>query len=374
MNVIAQQANLKYALDMIGPAARHKDLVSLEMEGERVMLVTGQSNEMTIRTRVHVKADDTLSKPCSVAYSLALDIVGNMSADAMTIVSGKDGRVAFTQGKSASNLKEQDFIIAVPPMGEFDFALSGDTLQSVAQRVGVCANPKDGRDVLTGVHWRVDEETSMIEAAATDGFRLGIMRFPLTRKVGRPKQPYTCLMPVGALQHVGSRFADETSVDIKVTNKAVIFSNGVTVIAVQQIEFNVYPDYLSVVPTVFDTFFAVAADEITKTVKTVKPFAAEDSSVCGILVEPETPERGGWVSVRGDGDSGNAMRWIEGVAYVKGPKDKLDINLTYLNDVARVLRGQPIEFCLRGPAHPVVARIHGSDNYTHVIMPIRRGN
>lgn len=367
MFALVQQSNLKAALEYVRQPG--VTLVSLTAKGNN-LAVTSVTGALTLHTTIPARVEKETW--CSVAHPLLLEVINLMQTEAISLSLDSNLKLTLEQGRTKNVLKaDQDFQPAIPHITDWDFAFSGDVLNQIGRYVSIAAGVNDARQMMNGVNWTIDEEAGIVEAAATDGYRLAVYEARMERKPGRPKNPYQCLIPAPTLAVLSGRFAEAENVNVKVTDKAVLFDDGVRFAAAQRIESN-YFDYKAVIPQRFaGEFVANSGDEISRAIRTVRTFASEADNVCVLKVQPPVGDAPGYVSVTGRGQSGDAVRGLIGLAFVRGDWQDTNLNYHFLDDGAKAIKEQPLEVKFSGFHTPVVLGVHGRTDYQYVIMPMR---
>ena len=367
MFALVQQSNLKAALEYVRQPG--VTLVSLTAKGNS-LAVTSMTGAMTLHTAIPARVEKETW--CSLSHPLLLEVVNLMQPEAITLTLDNNLKLTLEQGRVKNVIKaDQDFQPATPHITDWDFSFSGDVLNRIGRYVAIAAGVNDARQMMNGVNWTVDEESGIVEAAATDGYRLAVYEAKMERNPGRPKNPYQCLIPAPSLTWLSGRFAEAENVNIKVTDKAVLFDDGVRFAAAQRIDAT-YFDYKAVIPQQFSCVFVTnSGDEISRAIRTIRTFAAEKDNVCVLKVQPPVGDAEGYVSVHGTGDSGDAARGLIGLTFIKGDWQGTNLNLHFLDAGAKAVKEQPLEVKFSGVHTPVVLGVHGRTDYQYVIMPMR---
>lgn len=367
MFALVQQANLKAALEYVRQPG--VTMVALNAKGNS-MAVTSMTGALTLHTTIPARVEKETW--CSVAHPLLLEVINSMQPEGINLSLDNNLKLTLEQGRTKNALKaDQDFQPAIPHITDWDFSFSGETLSQIGRYVSIAAGVNDARQMMNGVNWTVNEDSGIVEAAATDGYRLAVYEAPMERKPGRPKNLYSCLIPAPSLALISGRFAEVDNVNIKVTDKAVLFDDGVRFAAAQRIESG-YFDYKAVIPQQFSgVFVANSGDEISRAIRTIRTFAAEKDNVCVLKVQPPVGDTPGYVSVHGTGDSGDAVRGLIGLAFIKGDWQDTNLNFHFLDAGAKAVKDQPLEVKFSGFHTPVVLGVHGRTDYQYVIMPMR---
>jgi DNA polymerase III beta subunit len=363
--------NLKAALNYVKAAASKTGLLHIEAKSSQ-LIITSQSSEMTLQTSVKAKVQE--EGEVNLTFHTTSDYVNSLSSDTIEVKVDRNSlQTTVAQGRFSAKFKGDDqFKPIIKRAGSSDFIIAGDVLALIGSRVGFAAATNDAITVLNGVHWTVDEVKGELTAAATDGFRLSVLKVAISRTEGRPKRdPYQWLIPGKALQEICGRFASSEVVQVSGDDVRVTFDDGTYFATVQQISgANKFPEYERIIPDPSRRVgaFVVNADEVVKATKTIRPFSGSDN-ICTVKVTPPAEQRFAVVSGN-DAQTGDAARPLMGLALVEGNVEPTRLNYHFLEDGAKATKGLPVELNFFAVNQPIVMRVHGNTDYRYVMMPM----
>ncbi|NMC53766.1 MAG: DNA polymerase III subunit beta [Chloroflexi bacterium] len=259
-----------------------------------------------------------------------------------------------------------------PPMPVPD--LSAGTELNVAdfkemiQQVVFAASTDEARPVLQGVNLTVsDHEISM---AATDGFRISVRKARLSTPSERP---VSAIIPARALSEL-ARIASDT--DEKVTmvvppgRGQVLFHFDDIELVSQLIEGN-FPDYKAIIPRSSKTSTIMATAAFQKACKQAEIIAREGNYVVRLNIQ-NGEEGPGSVEVSAQSEeTGNSEVMVD--ANITGGGLVIAFNVRYLREVLDVIKSPSVALETNANNTPGVIKAVGSEDFTHVIMPMHLG-
>ena len=230
-------------------------------------------------------------------------------------------------------------------------------LKQGLQQVIVAASGDEARPVLTGVYlYGKDGDLHM---AATDSYRLAEKRLMKT------KEEVKLLVPASALQDL-LRILGEFDGDVHVTHddQQVLFRVGDIELVTRLIEGN-YPDYHKLIPSKFASRAKLSRADLTNITKVSSLFARESAGSVTIELNKERSE----VSIRSIA-SQLGENTASATAEVSAD-GSITLNSRYILDALHALSGDGVTFSFNGKLEPIVLVDPKSDDYLHVIMPLK---
>jgi DNA polymerase-3 subunit beta len=135
-----------------------------------------------------------------------------------------------------------------------------------------------------------------------------------------------------------------------------------------------FPDYRQIIPKEFGTKVELGRDALLNAVRRASYFARDANDAIKFeiktlvdSVEPGIVEVSARAAERGD-----SLSFVD--AAVEGPEMQVAFNSRYLSDVLGVIRDGRVSLGLNGPNQAGVVRPVGSEEYSHVIMPMVIGS
>ena len=333
--------------------------VLLRAEDNQLTL-TATNMEMAMVQYVNAKAvkNGTITVPAK----LLAEFVANLPKEEV-LIKTKDEKLTISAGKYKSiinGILADDF----PELPEIDektavkFSIDVDMFKEAVSEVIIAASNDTTRPALTGVFFNTFEGALYI--AATDGYRLADRKF-----VNDVKSEVKAIIPTAALREVLSSLSDSMeNVEILVTDEQIRFRMGEVEITSKLIDAS-FPDYRQLIPKDSKATLILDKAEVIRMTKVAALFARESggSVVCEAKAEAGTFSIYAVASEIGENSSD-----IE----VEVPEDgKVVLNSRYLLDAINATTENKISFSFSGKLAPVVIKNEKSDEYTHIIMPLK---
>jgi len=183
--------------------------------------------------------------------------------------------------------------------------------------------------------------------------------------------PLEFIVPARTYTELNRILSDEDEIiEMTVTpNKSQILFHINNVDMVSQLIQGTFPNYRQLIPQSFASRAVVNRADFLHATKAASIFARDSNGVIRLQMEPGgelTPGRM-LVSARAE-ELGDNMGEID--CLLEGEPARIAFNAKYLTDVLSVLSCTQVALHCNSPSSPGVIRPIGSDNYTHVIMPM----
>ncbi len=240
-------------------------------------------------------------------------------------------------------------------------------LREMIGQVEFAAATDDSRPVLAGVLARIDG--SALTLAAADGFRLAVRSGELSQPVD---DKLDIIVPARAMRELARIIGDRT----EPVRLAITTNRSQMLVRVDDTEFlsrlidGTFPDYRQIVPREFATKLDVSRDVFLNAVRRASYFARDNNDVVRLDAHAGDEEfMPGTLEVSANAaERGSSQSFVD--AAISGPETQIAFNARYLTDVLGVLRGGNVMIGMNGANQAGVVRLAGSDDYTHVIMPM----
>jgi DNA polymerase-3 subunit beta len=264
---------------------------------------------------------------------------------------------------------DADDFPVIPTVGGEAYAASVDPqiFREMIAQVEFAAANDDSRPVLAGVLCRFEQET--LTLAAADGFRLAVRDGVLAEPVANRLD---VIVPARALRELARIVGDATDpVRLAITpNQSQLLARvGETEFLSRLIEGS-FPDFRQIVPREFATRVELGRDAFMNAVRRASYFARDNNDVIRLTIRPGDDDAlPGTVEISSTAaDRGNSQSYVDTV--VSGPELQIAFNARYLSDVLGVVKQGQVVLGMNGSNQAGVVRPAGSDDYTHVIMPM----
>ncbi len=328
---------LKTVDNRLSIAATNLDIAITHYIGSKV------SEEGSITVPAKLMQDFVGSLPNSVIDLKLDDYKLNISTDkyksVINGVSAEDYPVmpAITDGKS--------------------WNIPAKVLKTSLQQVVIAASNDEARPVLTGVYIHSFEGSLFM--VATDSYRLAEKRLMKT------KEDINLLVPATALNDLLRILGDfEGDVGVFHDDQQVLFKVGDVELVTRLIE-GAYPDYRKLIPSSFASSADLKRSDLTNITKVSSLFARESAGSVTIHLDAENSQ----VSIR---SVASQLGENTSAATAKITNEgTITLNSRYILDALHALGGEDVTFAFNGKLEPTVLSDPKTDDYLHVIMPLK---
>ena len=373
MKVSCLQENLAKGLSIVGRAVATRSTlpvlsnVMLATDGSRLKL-SATNLEIGIVCWVGAKIEEDGST--TVPARLLTDFVNSLPPERIDMeLAVRTQTLNLKCARFEANIKgidAQEFPL-IPTAGE-DSKISLDPLmlRQMVDQVAFAAATDESRPILTGVLARF--QGAQLTLAAADGFRLSVRTAHLSEPVS---EPVTVIVPARALAEL-SRISGEQEQPIEITitparNQALFHMANVDLVS-QLIEGN-FPDYNQIIPKSYATRTVVSTSDFLKAVKTANIFARDAANIVRVEIVPGGELAPGRVTLTAtSAEVGDNVGEIDAV--IEGEKMDVAFNAKYLIDVLSVVDAAQVALETTSASSPGVIKPVGSEDFTHVIMPM----
>lgn len=373
MKLSCLQENLSRGLGIVGRAVASRTTLPIT---NNVLISTDQSRlklaatnlEIAISCWIGAKVDDEGS--ITVPARLLSEFVNSLPNDRIDISSGSGGRnvvVKCARFEARVAGTDADEFPPIPTVGEGVTArVDPDALHTAISRIAFAAATDESRPVLTGV--LADFQGTTLTLAAADGFRLGVQRVALTEPAPAPTQ---VIIPARSLTELNRLLSDQDEpVDIIVgSNRSQVLFHLKNVEMVSQLVQGTFPNYSQLIPKAYSSRAVLDVADFLRATRSASIFARDGSGIVRLNVTPGADGLPGKVTISARSEEvGDNTGEIDAV--VEGEPAKIAFNGRYLQDVLAVLGSGKVALETTSPSSPGVLRPIGSDEYTHVVMPM----
>lgn len=317
------------------------------------------ATNLDIAITQYIGAKVTEDGSITVPARLMQDFVSSLPGGAIDL-SLEDFKlhISTTQYQSVINgVSAEEFPVMPVITDGRTWTIPASLLKKSLQQVVMAASNDEARPVLTGVFMHTFEGKMYL--AATDSYRLAEkMLMPCDEDI-------SMLVPVSAMQDL-LRIVSDTEEDVQVTSddQQVLFKVGDVELVARLIE-GKYPPYRNLIPTSFATNAVVKRADLLNVTKVSSLFARESAGSITIEID-ELKQQLSIRSIASQLGENNAVA----PAKVEG-SGEITLNSRYLLDALHVLNGDEVSFCFNGKLEPIVLKDLASDDYIHIIMPLK---
>jgi DNA polymerase-3 subunit beta len=373
MKLSCLQENLNRGLGIVGRAVATKTTLPIT---NNVLLATDEGRlklvatnlEMAISCWIGAKIED--EGAITVPARLLTEFVSSLPSDTISVHLSPQTRTLglkcarFEARISGIDAKE------FPPIPSVDEGITTsvevEVLRQAINQVVFAAATEESRPVLTGVSTQL--EGKILTLAAADGFRLAVFKLPITEAI-KPKSEV--IIPARTLSELNRLMADQEE-DVTITlnpNKSQILFRLKNTELVSQLVQGTFPNYAQLIPQSYNTRVIVNVADFLRATRTASIFARDGSGIVRLVVTPGSESSPGKVAISARSEEiGDDVGEVD--ATVEGADAKIAFNGKYLTDVLSVLHESQVALETTSPSSPGLIRPVGTDNYTHVVMPM----
>jgi DNA polymerase-3 subunit beta len=362
MHLSVTQENLSRALATVSRIASTRGSLPIL---SNVLLKTVNNQLLVAATNLDVAISETIGAKIKTEGSITVparlmqDYVASLPSSTLTL-EVKDNKLKLTTEHHSSSINgtPADDFPEMPTIEKGDvLELPAGDLKTALQQVLFAASNDEARPVLTGLF--LHTTAGKLYAAATDSYRLA------EKMIGDEEKELSLLIPASSLQDVLRVMRDDTTVvGIHYDEQQARFSVGPVELVTRLIEGN-YPDYRKLLPKDFATTAVMKRSDLQEITKVSSLFAREAAGGVTVTIEEEKSE----VSIRSIASQvgeNNAVAEAE----ISGDA-VITMNSRYILDALNAFEGSKIQINVNGKLDPCVLTDPESDNYLHVVMPVK---
>ena len=324
--------------------------------------LTLTATNMELATVEYVNAKCTKNGTITVPAKLLAEFVVNLPQETVKLTAKGDKlTISAGQYKSTINGILADDFPELPKIDEKEavsFKINVDIFKEAVNQVIIAASNDTTRPALTGVFFNTYEGALYI--AATDGYRLADRKF-----VDKVKSEIAAIVPRDALQEVLRSIADNMDdIEVLITDSQIVFRMGEIEITSKLIDAS-FPDYRQLIPKDITSELELDKAELIRMTKVAALFARDSggSITCEAKKDEGTFSVSAVASELGENSSSMKTDVLE--------DGKVALNSRYVLDALNATTEGKVIFGLSGKLAPVVIKNQKSNDYTHIIMPLK---
>ena len=299
----------------------------------------------------------------TVPARLLAEFVSNLPRGENVELTVNDNKLTIVAGKYKSvvnGISADDF----PELPKIDekkaviFKIGVEEFKNAVGEVVVVSSNDTTRPALTGVFFNTTDKA--LYMAATDGYRLAEKKF-----IDQVVSEVFAIVPTTSLQEVLRSITDEVEeIEILFDETQVRFRLGEVEVTSRLIDGN-FPDYRQLIPKKTDIVVELDKDELLRMTKVAALFARESGG--SVVCEAKADKNQFAVSAVAS-ELGENSSYLETEISGDG---KVTLNSRFLMDAINAVGDARLSFGFSGKLSPVVIRNTKSDDYTHIIMPLK---
>ncbi len=267
-------------------------------------------------------------------------------------------KIKTDQYKSTINGMPADDFPVMPAIEKGEtITIDAVSFKKALQQVIFAAGNNDSRPVLTGVY--LHSKDGKLYLAATDSSRLA------ERVVGEASTAIKLLLPASSMNDLLRVLDDNTElVNITYDDQQALFRFNDTELVTRLID-GTYPDYQTLIPMKFETKATLKRADLLNIVKVSSLFARETAGSITLEVDSEKQSISiiSLASQIGENSATANAKCVGG--------GSITLNSRFLIAGIDALVGENVDFCFNGKLEPVILKDPKSNDYYHVIMPLK---
>lgn len=365
MNVQITQKNLAKALNNVARVASGRTglpiLSNILLRTESNRLIIAATN-LEIASIQRIGAKVISQGSVTIPAKILSEFISNLPNDTITLeLKNLTLHISTGGHKSTINGMADDEFPEIPTIDtekQLQYELAVDDLKHAATQTVLAASNDATRPALTGVYWHTYE--GHLYLAATDGYRLA------EKRIIAAKTDIAAIIPTSTIQEV-LRVLDETDEIVKVEfdDTQVRFTHGDNEIISRLIDGN-FPNYRQLIPNSTSTNCIVPTDELRRIVKLSGLFARDSGGSVRLETDPDADQLTIHSIASEVGQNTSEIK-----TSIIGDKAAITLNSRYLNDVLSVLSADELSIGFSESLSPCIIRPTKSDDYIHIVMPIK---
>jgi DNA polymerase-3 subunit beta len=362
MKLQVTQENLNRALNSVARVANSRGTlpilanVLIKTTNNRLSL-SATNLDIAITHYIGAKVSDEGS--ITVPARLMQDFVGSLPEGVIDLdLQETKLHVSTDKYKSVVNgIMADDFPVMPAISSGKKWSVPGPDFKKALQQVAFAASSDETRPVLTGILIRT--EGGVLTMAATDSYRLA------EKKLGKNKEDIQVLIPASAMQDLLRAIGDnEDQVKITHDDQQALFQVGDIELVTRLLD-GKYPDYGKLIPKTFAAKATLKKADLVNITKVSSLFARESAGSVTIELSKESKQ----LSIR---SVASQLGENTATADAKVTADgSITLNSRYLLDALGALDGDEVVFGFNGKLEPTLLHDAASDEYRHIIMPLK---
>lgn len=363
MKLQATQENLNKALSNVARVANARGTlpvlanVLLKTVNNRLSVV---ATNLDIGITQHVGAKIESEGAITVPARLMQDFVSSLPSGVINLeLDELRLKVATDQYQSVINGVSAEEFPVMPAINEGKtWTVPTPALKVGLQQVIIAASSDEARPVLTAIYLHTSGGKMFM--AATDSYRLA------EKVLLSTKDEINLLVPVSAMQDLLRIIGDTEASEVRVTHddQQVLFQAADVELVARLIE-GKYPDYQKLIPTDFAVTATLKRADLLNAAKVSSLFARESAGSITVEVDEEKQE----LSIRSVASQLGENNAVVPAKVTGG--GSITLNSRYLLDALHAQNSDEVSFSFNGKLEPSVVKDPATNDYTHIIMPLK---
>jgi DNA polymerase-3 subunit beta len=329
--------------------------------GENIKL-TGYDLETGIEC--NLKADILEEGSIVINSRMLGDIIKRLPDDIVTIETGSGNTVLIESGNSHFSIKgiNSEGYPKIPTVEDYEkIVIPQNSLKEMISQTIFAVSTDESRPVLNGCKIVCGEKS--IEMVAIDGFRLALRKAYLENEV----PDVSFIVPGKSLGEAG-RIIDNSKnpVEIYKSTNHIMFDNG-KVKMVSRLIAGEYMNYKSIIPQNSETTVSVSPRKLLQAIERASLIITSDDRKFPVRLMTSDDET---LVITSNTDIGSVKEEVN-INHTGNAID-VDFNPRYFIDALKVIDEEEIVISFNGNMGPCVIRPVEGDNFSYLVLPLRR--
>lgn len=355
--------------EAVGSVARFSERKMLALPALSAVAIRADEDGIHIRatnleTSIERSVEGTVRAKGAVAVPAGIlrEITSSLSGEGAVSLelSGETLVVSTERGKGTlKTLPYEDVpTIETPEGAKTSFSLPGASLKALVASVAPYASPSTVRPELASIF--LSAEASVLQAVATDSFRLGEKKLSLAGSI----PPFSLLIPAKNAVDIIQNLPD-TDIEVRASEHqcAFLWEGGV---AVSRLVAMSYPDYKQIIPKAFTAEATVLRKDFEGALRRTAIFS---DSFQKVRLGIDAKGKKATLAAR-NADVGEASEEIS--ASANGETIELSFNHRYLSAPLSLFAAESITLSSAGIGRPLVMKGVGDTSFLYLVMPMNQ--
>jgi DNA polymerase-3 subunit beta len=355
LQVVSRAVSARSTLPVLGNVLLRTEDAGLKLTATNLEI------GMTYWVPAKVESDGAITIPAR----LFTDFVNSLPNERIDLELQAGDMVEVRCGRYEAHLKgiDAEEFPAIPSAGERPTTrVSQRALKEALDQVAFAAATDEARPILTGVLTKFSGD--QLTLAAADNYRISVK----TIQTMDPVEETSIVVPARSYIELARILADtDDPIDVVLAparNQVLFHLEGIDIVS--RLIDGQFPNYQQILPSSHTTRAVVERAQLLEAVRLAAFIASSSANVVKVAIPAEGD---GPMTITAAADIGDDEGHVE--AAVEGDGTTIAFNARYLSDVLQNVAVDQIALELNGPLSPGIFKPVGSDDYVHVIMPVR---
>ncbi len=292
---------------------------------------------------------------------LFAEIIRKLPTDMVEINVKSNFQTVIKSGKSEFKINglDADEYPKLPTIDHDPYVLQAKTLKEIVRQTGYAVSSAETRPILTGINWKVENNTLI--CAATDSHRLSKKIIPF-----ESSEDINIIIPGKSLDELSKLLSDEEEqVEISFTPSQILFKMKNILLYSRLLEGN-YPDINRLIPTEEKTVMKINTKDFLRAVDRASILAKDDKSHTVKIVS-----NGGLIEISSKtSEVGNLLEEVQ-VCDFSGEEVTISFNARYMIEALRTIDRENVVINFTGIMRPFVLTGEDDTSMIQLILPVR---